>query len=51
MIRRFLRSRQGTTSIEYAVIGCLISIVIVASAASIGTKVNDMFRGVVSRFP
>ncbi len=43
MIQRFWRDQNGATAIEYAVIGALLSIVIVVSATSIGTKLNARF--------
>jgi len=34
---------SGTTAIEYALIGTLISIVIVTAVTAIGTKLSTMF--------
>lgn len=38
--------RNGTTAIEYALIASLISIVIVTSLTTIGTKLSSFFAGV-----
>lgn len=45
MFQRFLRHTSGATAIEYAIIAAMISIVIVAAAASIGGKLNAKFFG------
>ena len=37
---------SGATAIEYALIACLISIVIVTALAAIGTKVSSMFASI-----
>ena len=42
-MRRFALDAQGATSIEYAMIASLISIVIVAAVQSIGTKLSTFF--------
>ena len=47
MIWRFLADRGGATSIEYATVAALISIVIVAAATGIGNKLNALFLGPV----
>lgn len=47
MIWRFLADRSGASSIEYAMVGALISIVIVVAATSIGGKLNALFLGPV----
>jgi len=47
MIRAFLRNRHGTTAIEYAVIGALIFLAIVAAIIPIGTQLAATF-GTVS---
>lgn len=36
LIKRFVRDESGTTAIEYAVIGTVISISIIAGATAIG---------------
>ena len=42
--------RSGTTSIEYALIGAFISIMIVGWALAIGTSVSDFFMQVANGF-
>ncbi|MGH6817860.1 MAG: Flp family type IVb pilin [Methylovirgula sp.] len=42
-IRRFLSDERAATAIEYAIIGGLISIVIVAGARSIGLSLSAKF--------
>src|SRR5215212_4695168 len=47
----FLRlDRSGATSIEYALIGAFISIMIVAWATAIGSSVSDFFTQVANGF-
>ena len=45
-IRRFWADTSGATAIEYCFIAGLISIVIVAGATAIGTKLNGKFTSV-----
>ena len=40
---QFLRDERGTTSIEYGVIGTVISISIIVGLTSIGSKMNILF--------
>ena len=47
-IARFLRDESGATAIEYALIATLISVVIVASVTSLGTKVKATFTSVAA---
>jgi pilus assembly protein Flp/PilA len=42
-IRRFLSDERAVTAIEYAIIGGLVSIAIVAGARSIGTSLSAKF--------
>jgi pilus assembly protein Flp/PilA len=42
-LRSFARDERGATAIEYALIGVFISIVFVAAATSIGSKLNVTF--------
>ena len=42
-IRRFTGSTRGATSIEYAVIATLVSLLVVGGAMVIGTKVSHDF--------
>ncbi len=43
-IRKFLFSRSGATAVEYAMIACLISVVITTGAASLGAAMNAKFQ-------
>ncbi|MGA0596616.1 Flp family type IVb pilin [Enterovirga sp. CN4-39] len=47
---RFLRDQKGVTSIEYALIAMLVSIVIIGGATMIGTSVRGSFEQVQSGF-
>ena len=46
-LQRFFRDRNGAVSIEYALIGGFISILIIAGVSTIGTTINGMFFGPV----
>lgn len=41
----FLADERGATAVEYAMIAIMISIVIVAGATSIGTKLSSLHFG------
>jgi pilus assembly protein Flp/PilA len=45
---RFIKNDSGTTAIEYAIIGGMLSIVIVAAVTGIGSSVNTTFTSVQS---
>lgn len=45
---RFLRKRDGAVSLEYAMLGALLSIMIISGASSIGSTVSTMFLGPIS---
>lgn len=47
MFARFMAARRGATSIEYATIAGLISIVVVVGATGIGSKLKALFLGPV----
>ena len=47
-IRAFLRATSGATSIEYALIGGIVSIAIVVGATSIGTKLSARFTSIAA---
>jgi pilus assembly protein Flp/PilA len=49
LIQRFLREETGATAIEYSLIAAGISIVIVASVSSIGTRLTSIFTSVSSQ--
>ncbi len=44
-------SDSGVTAIEYAMIGALISIAILAGATQIGVNITGFFSAVASAFP
>lgn len=48
---RCLSCRSGTNSIEYALIGALISIVIVGGLLILGPAVNSSLAAVAAAFP
>ena len=48
-LRRFHVDQSGATSIEYALIAILISVVIIASAQAIGTSLNNVFNNVAGK--
>ncbi|MGE3247810.1 MAG: Flp family type IVb pilin [Beijerinckiaceae bacterium] len=43
ILARFVRDERGATSIEYGLIGALISIVIIGSVTVFGTSMNAKF--------
>ncbi len=47
---RFLRDCSGSTAIEYAVIGSLVSIAMIVVATTIGTQLNGMLGAIVAYF-
>jgi pilus assembly protein Flp/PilA len=51
LLKRFQDDVSGATAIEYALIAGLLSIVIVASATSIGTQLTGIFTRVNDGFP
>lgn len=50
LLKRFQNDASGATAIEYALIAGLISIVIVAGAMSIGSRLFDIFTAVNNGF-
>lgn len=46
LFRKFLTDERGSTAIEYALIGVMISIAIAVGAESIGNALDNMFGGV-----
>jgi Flp pilus assembly pilin Flp len=46
MLRRLLRSGKGATSVEYAFIAVLISIVCIGGMQAIGSQSNTGWHGV-----
>jgi pilus assembly protein Flp/PilA len=51
LLKRFQKDASGATAIEYALIAGLVSIVIVAGATSIGSRLFDIFTAVNNGFP
>jgi pilus assembly protein Flp/PilA len=47
-LAKFLRDQSAATSIEYALVASVISIVIVTAAGTIGTQLNAKFTSVSS---
>ena len=50
MIARFLQDRSGSTALEYAIIGSLVSIALVLAATAIGTQLNGMLGAIAPYF-
>ena len=46
LVACFLRDCKGSTAIEYALIGSIISVAIVAAAAIVGVRLNGFFQTV-----
>jgi pilus assembly protein Flp/PilA len=44
LFSRFIENESGATAIEYGMIAGLISVVIIAATAAIGTKLNSTFE-------
>ena len=45
-MKTFGACESGATAIEYTLIACLISIVIVTGASAIGTQLNSVFGSI-----
>jgi pilus assembly protein Flp/PilA len=50
MIGRFLKSREGATAIEYAMIASLIAILLISALSSTGLKIEAIFAAAQSGF-
>ncbi|MEJ0052676.1 MAG: Flp family type IVb pilin [Methylovirgula sp.] len=48
LIRRFALDNRGATSIEYAMIACVISVALVAGARAVGLALQTKFYGPLS---
>jgi pilus assembly protein Flp/PilA len=48
--KRFLLNEQGVTSIEYALLGSLIAMIIVAAVQTVGINVCALYDSVVTAF-
>jgi len=51
LISRFRADGSGSTAIEYAIIGFLIAIPIIASVTLIGLDVKAVFNTIAAAFP
>lgn len=50
-VLKFLRSEDGPTAVEYAVMLALIVVVCLASISTIGTRANATFNSVGQKLP
>ena len=50
VLKSFVADDAGATSVEYAMIGSLISIIVVGACVEIGMSVNGMFSDVAAGF-
>ena len=51
VVVRFLKSEDGPTAVEYAVMLALIIVVCIAAITTLGTKANATFQSVGSSLP
>ncbi|CAJ0713070.1 MULTISPECIES: Flp family type IVb pilin [Ralstonia] len=49
--RKWLRDDQGVTSIEYALLGSLIAIVILGSVVALGSGVKSLYEMIAAAIP
>ncbi|CAN5194900.1 hypothetical protein BH10PSE9_BH10PSE9_08360 [soil metagenome] len=47
---RFLLDQSGSTALEYALIGSIVSIAIIAGAIALGNKLNNSFSFFAGKF-
>ena len=45
-VKRFVKDESGATSIEYGLIGCLLSVAIITILTSSGKKMNTTFKSI-----
>ncbi|MBP1750938.1 MAG: Flp/Fap pilin component [Deltaproteobacteria bacterium] len=50
-IAKFLKSDDGVTAIEYALVGSLIAMAIVVVVAALGGQVKTLYQSVARSFP
>ena len=50
LIRNFIKDEEGATVVEYAVLVALIIAASVVIIGTLGTKINDLFNAVDSKF-
>lgn len=48
---KLLRNEQGVTSIEYALLGALIAMVIITSVAALGSNVHSLYQMIAAAVP
>lgn len=48
---KLLRDEQGVTSIEYALLGALIAMVILASVSALGSTVLSLYQMIAAEIP
>jgi pilus assembly protein Flp/PilA len=51
LVKRFFRDDTGVTAIEYALLGMLIAVVIVAGATAVGAQLDVAFTSISTAFP
>ena len=51
LARRFFRSSEGSTAIEYALMASGVALVIVTALSQVGTNLSSAFNGIASAFP
>ena len=51
LLMRLAKDESGVTSIEYALIGVLISAAIIVGATALGSKLNDMYTAIAGKLP
>jgi len=47
----FLKDESGATAIEYGLLAALIAVAIVATASTVGTRLNNAFQSVSNQLP
>jgi pilus assembly protein Flp/PilA len=50
LIKNFLENEDGASLVEYAILAALISVVAIATISDLGTKVNDTFNTIKTKF-
>ncbi|MBU6405661.1 MAG: Flp family type IVb pilin [Alphaproteobacteria bacterium] len=45
-LRRFLKSKDGATAIEYGLIAALIGVVIISAVTALGTTIENQFNAI-----
>ena len=51
LLAKFLKSEDGATAIEYALIATLISVAIIGGASTLGTDLNTSLNDIAGEFP